>query len=74
LTSRDSGAPASFSSASVFTSLRNRMESGVTVTYIEGTRSESVTIERLSMQPERLSDDGTWWEGTLLIRLLTVPS
>tara|TARA_B100000405_G_scaffold163182_1_gene113864 strand:+ start:1020 stop:2918 length:1899 start_codon:yes stop_codon:yes gene_type:complete len=74
LTSRDSGAAATYDSGTVFTNLRNRMESGVTVTYIEGTRSESVTIERLSMQPQRLSDDGSWWEGTLLARLLTVPS
>ena len=74
LTSRNSGAPATYDSGTVFTNLRNRMESGVTVTYIEGSRSESVTIERLSMQPERLSDNGSWWEGTLLIRLLTVPT
>jgi hypothetical protein len=74
LTSRNSGAPTTYDSGTVFTNLRNRMESGVTVTYIEGTRSESVTIERLSMQPERLSDNGSWWEGTLLIRLLTVPT
>ena len=74
LTSRDSGAPASFLSGDVFTSLRNRMESGQTIDYIEGSRQENVTIERLSMQPDRLSDDGTWWEGTLLVRLLTVPS
>tara|TARA_B000000441_G_scaffold79559_1_gene54059 strand:- start:342 stop:494 length:153 start_codon:yes stop_codon:yes gene_type:complete len=50
------------------------MEAGVTVTYKEGNRTENVTIERLSMQPERLSDDGSWWEGTLVVRLLTVPT
>lgn len=74
LTSRNSGAPTRYDSGTVFNSLRARMESGVTVTYIEGTRSENVTIERLAMQPEQLSDDGSWWEGTLLVRLLTVPS
>tara|TARA_B100000902_G_scaffold356151_1_gene369583 strand:- start:6054 stop:7952 length:1899 start_codon:yes stop_codon:yes gene_type:complete len=74
LTSRNSGAPTRYDSGTVFNSLRTRMESGVTVTYIEGTRSENVTIERLAMQPEQLSDDGSWWEGTLLVRLLTVPS
>lgn len=74
LTSRNSGAPATYNSNAVFTSIRNRMESGVTVNYTEGSRSESVTIERLSMQPEQLSDDGSWWEGTLLVRLLTVPN
>ena len=74
LTSRNSGAPATYDSNEVFTSLRQSMESGVTLVYKEGGRTENVTIERLSMRPERLSDDGSWWEGTLVVRLLTVPS
>ena len=74
LTSHNSGAPATFNSNEVFTSLRQRMESGQTVTYKEGNRIENVTIERLEMQAERLSDDEAWWEGTLMVRLLTVPS
>lgn len=74
LTSRNSGAPVAFKTKEVFDTLRNRMESGQTLTYKEGDRSENVTIERLSMRPDRLSDDGSWWEGTLLVRLLTVPS
>jgi len=73
LTSRNAGAPATFDSATIFTSLRNVMETGITVDYIEGTRAEKVTIERISMQPNRLSDNGDWWEGTLVVRLLTVP-
>ena len=74
LTSRNSGSPIMFDSATIFNTLRSRMEAGVTVDYIEGTRAEKVTIERLSMQPERISDNGEWWEGTLVVRLLTVPS
>ena len=74
LTSRNSGSPIMFDSATIFNTLRSRMEAGVTVNYIEGTRAEKVTIERLSMQPERISDNGEWWEGTLVVRLLTVPS
>jgi hypothetical protein len=74
LTSRNSGAPATFDSGSIFSTLRQRMESGVTLTYKEGTRSENVTIDRISMSPDRLSDDGEWWEGILTVRLLTVPS
>ena len=74
LTARNSGAPATFDSGAIFTTLRQRMESGVTLSYKEGTRSESVTIDRISMSPDRLSDDGTWWEGTLTVRLLTVPA
>ena len=73
LTSRNSGAPAAYDSKTIFTNLRDRMESGVTVDYKEGTLVEKVTIERLSMQADRLSDDGDWWEGTLIARLLTVP-
>ena len=74
LTSRNSGSPVMFDSATIFNTLRSRMEAGVTVDYIEGTRAEKVTIERLSMQPDRISDNGAWWEGTLVVRLLTVPS
>jgi hypothetical protein len=73
LTSRNSGRPATFNSQTIFTDLRARMDSGVTVEYKEGAFTEKVTIERLSMQADRLSDDGTWWEGTLIARLLTVP-
>ena len=71
---RNSGAPVAFNTKEVFDTLRSRMESGQTLTYKEGDRSENVTIERISMRPDRLSDDGSWWEGTLLVRLLTVPS
>mgnify|MGYP003313167866 CR=1 FL=1 len=73
LTSRNSGAPTAYDSKTIFTNLRDRMESGVTVDYKEGTIVEKVTIERLSMQADRLSDDGDWWEGILVARLLTVP-
>lgn len=74
LTARNSGAPVALAAGSTFTKLRGLMESGNSISYKEGSRSETVTIERLEMQPERLSDDGSWWEGTLLARLLTVPN
>jgi hypothetical protein len=74
LTNRNSGAPVAYSSNLQFSSIRARMQSGVVVVYKEGDRSETVTIERISMKPERLSDDGSWWEGILLVRLLTVPT
>lgn len=73
LTSRNSGAPQRFNSKTQFSDLRTLMENGQEVTYKEGTLSEQVTIERLEMAAERLSDDGSWWEGTLMVRLLTVP-
>jgi len=71
---RGSGIPKRFDSSEVFTRLRNLMENGEDIDYQEGDRTETVTIERLEMQPDRLSDNGAWWEGTLLVRLLTVPS
>ena len=74
LTARNSGAPATFDSGAIFSTLRQRMESGVTLSYKEGTRSENVTIDRISMSPDRLSDNGEWWEGILTVRLLTVPA
>ena len=73
LTSRNSGAPVSLVAGSTYSALRTLMENGTAVAYNEGTRTDTVTIERLEMQPERLSDDGSWWEGTLVARLLTVP-
>lgn len=73
-TARGSGINQTLAAKTTFDSLRSLMESGQAISYKEGDRTETVTIERLEMQPERLSDDGGWWEGTLLIRLLTVPS
>ena len=74
-TSRDSGKPrAALIVKDTFENLRALMESGTAVSYKEGKRVDTVTVERLEMTPERLSDDGGWWEGTLMVRLLTVPS
>ena len=73
LTARNSGSPATFVAGNTFTALRTLMENGTAVSYTEGTRTDTVTVERLEMRPERLSDDGSWWEGTLVARLLTVP-
>ena len=74
VSARGSGIPKRFDSSETFTRLRNLMENGEDISYQEGDRVETVTIERLEMQPDRLSDNGAWWEGTLLVRLLTVPS
>ena len=73
LTARNAGAPVNFVAGNTFSALRTLMENGTAITYTEGTRNDTVTVERLEMQPERLSDDGSWWEGTLVARLLTVP-
>ena len=73
-TARGSGKNQRLDAKETFDSLRADMDSGLSMTYKEGDRTDTVTIERLEMQSERLSDDGGWWEGTLLVRLLTVPS
>ena len=73
-TARGSGKNQRLDAKETFESLRANMDSGMSMVYKEGDRSDTVTIERLEMQSERLSDDGAWWEGTLLVRLLTVPS
>ena len=73
-TARGSGKNQRLDAKATFDSLRGDMDSGMSMVYKEGDRSDTVTIERLEMQSERLSDDGAWWEGTLLVRLLTVPS
>ena len=73
-TARGSGKNQRLDAKQTFESLRANMDSGMSMVYKEGDRSDTVTIERLEMQSERLSDDGAWWEGTLLVRLLTVPS
>ena len=73
-TARGSGINKTLAAKETFDSFRTLMNRGEAITYKEGDRTDTVTIERLEMQPERLSDDGSWWEGTLLIRLLTVPS
>ena len=74
-TSRGSGRPRpALMVKETFDNLRALMEGGTAISYKEGKRTDNVTIERLEMSPERLSDDGGWWEGTLMVRLLTVPS
>ena len=73
-TGRNTGASKHFDSNAQFTELRNLMETGTSIEYQEGDRLETVTIERLQMTATRLSDSGSWWEGTLIARLLTVPS
>jgi hypothetical protein len=72
-TSRGQGAPTGFSSFDEFNRLKGWMDSGEVVAYEEGDQSVNVLVDRLQMQPRRLSDDAKWWEGVLLVRLITVP-
>ena len=73
-TSGGRGAPVAQDSKDVYDRLRALAASSESITYSEGSRSESVTIEDIEMQPIRYSDDGDWWEGICLARLLTLPA
>ena len=41
--------------------------------YEEGSHSEEVVVDQISVKPEQLSTDGDWWEGVITLRLLTMP-
>ena len=72
-TSFGAGAPAGFDSQVEYLALRTLVTEAQAVTFEEGDRSETVTVEDIEMSPIRYSDDGSFWEGTLVCRLLTVP-
>jgi hypothetical protein len=72
-TSLGGGAPVGYDTQNEFVALRTLLTAAKAVTYEEGERSESVTVEDLEMQPIRYADDHSWWEGTLICRLVTVP-
>ena len=71
--SRGMGAAAQQDPQGEYDALRALMVAKQVVTYQEGSRSESVIIDQMSMSAEQLSADGDWWEGTMTLRLLTVP-
>ena len=72
-TSHGAGAPVGYDSQDEYLALRTLVTTAKSVTFQEGNRSESVTVEDLQMEPVRYSPDGSFWEGTLICRLLTVP-
>jgi len=71
--SRGMGAAVQQDPQGEYDALRALMTAKQVVTYQEGSRSESVVIDQMSMSPEHLSADGDWWEGTMTLRILTVP-
>ena len=56
----------------LYDGLRTLMADQV-VTYQEGNHSEQVIVDQIQFSPEQLSPDADWWEGTCIVRLLTVP-
>ena len=71
--SRGMGAAAQQDPQGEYDALRALMVAKQVVTYQEGSRSDSVVIDQMSMSAEQLSADGDWWEGTMTLRILTVP-
>ena len=72
-TSRGMGAATTVRTQGGYDALRAMMVAKSVVMFKEGSRSEFVVVDQLSLQPEKMSDDGDWWEGVLTVRLLTVP-
>lgn len=56
-----------------YDALRALMVNKKVVTYREGSRSDDVVIDQMSMSANQLSGDGDWWEGTMTLQLFTVP-
>ena len=73
MTSSGAGAPVGYDAHDAYIALLSLVTTATVVTYEEGERSSSVSVEDLELQPVRFSDDGNWWEGSCLVRLLTVP-
>lgn len=73
-TSRGMGAALTLRPQTEYDEFRSLMLASSVVTLKEGSRSESVVVDQLSMSAEKLSDDGDWWDGVLTVRLLTVPA
>ena len=72
-TSRSMGAAQQQDPQGEYDAIRALLANKRVVTYQEGSRSESVIVDQMSMSAERMSADGDWWEGTMTLRLLTVP-
>lgn len=72
-TSRGAGAALQQNPKSLYDALRTLMINRTVVTYEEGAHSEQVMVDQLQFSPEQLSSDADWWEGTCVVRLLTVP-
>lgn len=71
--SRGHGAAVQQDPKALYDLLRILMTNKSVVTYQEGNHSDQVVVDQLQFSPEQLSADADWWEGTCVVRLLTVP-
>lgn len=72
-TSRGNGRALTQNPRALFDAIRNLMIAKTVVPYEEGNYSDDVIVDQVQFAPERLADDGDWWEGTMTVRLLTLP-
>ena len=72
-TSRGNGRALTQHPRNIYNAIRNLMIAKTVVAYEEGNYSENVIVDQVQFAPERLADDGDWWEGTMTVRLLTLP-
>ena len=72
-TSRGMGAAVTQDPQAEYDYLRTLMVNKEVIEYKEGSRTDNVVIDQIAFESDKLSDDGDWWEGTLLVKLLTVP-
>ncbi|MCH1580880.1 MAG: hypothetical protein L7S55_09255, partial [Luminiphilus sp.] len=72
-TSRSMGAAQQQDPQSEYDVMRALLANKRVVAYQEGSRSEQVVVDQMSMTAEQMSADGDWWEGTMTLRLLTIP-
>jgi hypothetical protein len=71
--SRGHGAAVQQDPKALYDALRTLMVNKSVVTYQEGNYSDQVVVDQLQFSPEQLAADADWWEGTCVVRLLTVP-
>lgn len=72
-TSRGNGTALTQDPRERYDTIRNLMLAKTVVTYEEGNYSDDVMVDQMQFSPDRLSDDADWWEGTLTVRMLTLP-
>ncbi len=72
-TSRGHGAALTQDPRALYEAIRTLMIAKTVVPYKEGSYSDDVIVDQVQFSADRLADDADWWEGTMTVRLLTLP-
>ena len=72
-TSRGHGAALTQDPRALYDAIRTLMIAKTVVPYKEGNYSDDVIVDQVQFSADRLADDADWWEGTMTVRLLTLP-